>query len=127
MRRLNADRRGARRKYQVPLLVSLSFLVVLHFVALLFVFTVAKRWDNACDVLFDESGREPGSWLSAEGRDGSYYANPGYTCEYSFADGETLVLRRDLSGARNLVIAITGVGVIVAALIVATRDKRLPV
>lgn len=99
----------------VPLLVAVSCVVILHFAALLVVFTGASGWDNACDILFDESGPEGEAWSAWALKDQTYWVDPGYTCEYLILySGETLILRKDLSVARNVVMAITAGGAALA-------------
>lgn len=93
-----------RRVIRPALTVSLIVLAF-HLLAVGVVFTAASGWDDACRELFEESQQERLSHPSTM-TERSYYVDPGYTCEYQVG-GDTLVLRRDLTSARNLVMAIT--------------------
>jgi LPXTG-motif cell wall-anchored protein len=91
----------------LPILAAVAFVAVSHFAALVVVFTAASGWDSACDILFDDSGH-PGQHSNTRMVESSHYVDPGFTCAYGIMNSnETLVLRRDLTGARNLVVAIT--------------------
>lgn len=91
----------------LPILAVVVFVGVSHSITFGVVHIVASGWEDGCTALFDQSGH-PGQHSNTRMVERSYYVDPGFTCEYRIRDSdETLVLRKDLTDARNLVIIIT--------------------